>query len=394
MKILVITKGPFPYGGAAVNRMIDYLHGLHKQGSEVCVHCIKPTEGKKDVRNKPSDVFKNIHYEYTSGTSVKPKHSLARIWCNIKGLTNSIKELHKSHKETKIDFLFLGVNNLTFSFIYYVICKRKGIKLIHERSEFPFITNNNSLLFKINLFLYLQITCKLFDGFIVITDNLANYFKKYISTKTVLYKLPILVEPERFAITSYTEEKYGKYFAYCGSMSGNKDGLPILIDSFYRVSSKHDDVKLLLIGSTQFNGFSKLKEKVQDLGLNDRIIFTGLKSRDELPELLSGSIGLCLSRPSSKQAEGGFPTKLGEYLATGKPVVVTKVGEIPDYLIDMENAYLCNPDSSEEFANKLDMLLTDRVKAKEIGINGQKLAFDDFNYEVQTQKLYDFLKGL
>ena len=48
---------------------------------------------------------------------------------------------------------------------------------------------------------------------------------------------------------------------------------------------------------------------------------------------------LVLARPDNIQAKGGFPTKLGEYLATGNPVVVTKVGEIPNYLIDGVNAF-------------------------------------------------------
>ena len=51
-----------------------------------------------------------------------------------------------------------------------------------------------------------------------------------------------------------------------------------------------------------------------------------------------------MARPDSRQARGGFPTKLGEYLATGKPVCVTKVGEITVYLEDNVSAFLAEPE--------------------------------------------------
>ncbi len=57
--------------------------------------------------------------------------------------------------------------------------------------------------------------------------------------------------------------------------------------------------------------------------------------------------------PDSKQAQGGFPTKLGEYLATGNPVCATTVGEIPDYLVDGESVYFAVPGSVDSFADAM-----------------------------------------
>ena len=62
---------------------------------------------------------------------------------------------------------------------------------------------------------------------------------------------------------------------------------------------------------------------------------------------------MALARPTNKQAEGGFPTKLGEYLATGNTVVVTNVGEIGEFLHDKVNAFVSDPDSPEKNFVKL-----------------------------------------
>jgi len=67
---------------------------------------------------------------------------------------------------------------------------------------------------------------------------------------------------------------------------------------------------------------------------------------------------LALARPKSKVADAGFPSKLTEYLSTGNPVVVTRVGEIPYYLKDNVHAFLTEPDSVNSFAERWIMCWT------------------------------------
>ncbi len=100
---------------------------------------------------------------------------------------------------------------------------------------------------------------------------------------------------------------------------------------------------------------------------------------------------LVLPRPDSKQAQGGFPTKLGEYLATGKPVCVTRVGEIPEYLEDGKSVFMAKPGDTDSFAYAMERALSNPVLAKEVGKNGRKVAEKYFNMEKQAEKLYNFL---
>ena len=101
---------------------------------------------------------------------------------------------------------------------------------------------------------------------------------------------------------------------------------------------------------------------------------------------------MALSRPDSHQAQGGFPTKLGEYLATGNPVCVTSVGEIPDYLKDNLSAFMARPGDVDSFADALDRAVCDETNAKKVGVNGRKVAEECFNDEIQAKKLSEFLK--
>ncbi|MDD4309602.1 MAG: glycosyltransferase, partial [Candidatus Cloacimonetes bacterium] len=100
---------------------------------------------------------------------------------------------------------------------------------------------------------------------------------------------------------------------------------------------------------------------------------------------------LALARPSSLQASGGFPTKLGEYLSTGVPVVVTRVGELGHYLKDGETCFFADPDSAEDFAKTVLYAIDNYESAIIVGERGRELAISTFASSAQGKHLEDFL---
>ena len=87
------------------------------------------------------------------------------------------------------------------------------IKFLQERSEYPFI-GVNSFFQKFSMILYLKLICKLFDGMIVITQALQEYFGTKIRREARILLLPTLVEPERFTNATSSEITRGRYIAY------------------------------------------------------------------------------------------------------------------------------------------------------------------------------------
>lgn len=264
------------------------------------------------------------------------------------------------------------------------------MKFLQEKSEFPFVLMKKGILRKAFAKFYVNTTYRLFDGLIVMTKPLMEYFKDKVRKNCRLFEMPMTVDVERFDIDR-TNTEYGSYVAYCGNMAGNKDGVLNLIEAFNGIAIKHPDVKLLLIGgSSNQNDWDKIVKRVKETG-NANIILYGKAMRDEIPSLLKNAKVLALARPSSLQSTGGFPTKLGEYLATGNPVVVTAVGDIPQYLNET-NAFVVEPDNNESFAYALSKVLSDYGKAQEIGKNGRELAMSVFNSKLQSQRLYEYLE--
>ena len=68
---------------------------------------------------------------------------------------------------------------------------------------------------------------------------------------------------------------------------------------------------------------------------------------------------------------GGFPTKLGEYLMSGTPVLLTDVGESSQYFIDEQDMFFAKPDSPIDFAHKIKYIKNNYKKAIEVAQSGR-----------------------
>lgn len=392
MKILIITNYPFPYGLAQTNRLIAMAKGLIHAGADVKVIITKATESKNKIRNvNTSGIYEGVPFQYSTSTTVRPSGTFSRLKWYFIGFLNTFGILSHEHKIQKVDAVFIGVTKNLHTFLFFIYCKLKGIKFLQERSEYPFLSYSKSFIGRLKLSIYLNLVCKLFDGFVVISKSLELYFKPYLRSKTRVYLLPILVETERF---SKKVKEIKPCISYCGSMQGDKDGVPILIEAFRKIADDYPEAELHLIGSTEFDGFVELENKAREYKLESRIVFTGRIEREQMPELLSTARILALARPYTKQAEGGFPTKLGEYLATGRTTIVTAVGDIPDYLTHKVNALLPEPGNVDDFAANIRFALDNPELAENIGKNGEKIANEVFDYKVQGVKLFNWLKTL
>lgn len=367
--IVIVNTLPVPSGNASVNRFLSYAKGLVKLGNTVTVLSSSYHEDKVSV----IDGVKCVNL----GTK-------ARF-----SLFNSLLSISKRLYLGSYDSIILVSNSLLLIYPISIIAKLRGISLIQEKSEYPFLLMKDGFFNKLKASIYVNTTYKLFDGLIVMTKPLMKYFKNKVTSKCKLIEIPMTVDVSRFNISKVKQE-YGDYIAYCGNMSGNKDGIYNLISAFSYIEKGGYRIKLLLIGGTdRYEELKAIKQYVSDLNLKN-VIFYGKASREEIPQLLVNAKILALARPSSLQSTGGFPTKLGEYLSTENPVVVTAVGDIPLYL-NNRNSFIVEPDDNKAFAEKIIEVLNNYNDAKMRALAGKKLVNNIFNSEVQAKRLHEYL---
>lgn len=395
LNILIATIEPFPKGMANTNRITSYAKGMVELGHSVTIHCVKPTEqvGRQILNKDTKGTYHGIQYEYTAGTTIWPPHGkerLKKMFLLFTGLKNSIRLILKYKKTRGIDGIIMNYHDVEDILAYKLLTVFLGIPLVYEISEFPFAISRlakyrKNMPGRLYSNLYVNTVYKLFDGMIIMTYPLMEYFKKLTHKKSILVHVPMTVDYSRFEKNYPDAEK--KYIAYAGAMGGNKDGVDILIRAFDLISKDYSDYYLYLIGDAPEADMTKLKNLAARSESSDKIVFTGRVDNFEVPKIIMQAQILALARPSSLQATGGFPTKLGEYLATGNPAVVTKVGDIPKYFKDGENAFISEPDSVEAFAEKMRFVIDNPDIAQQVGINGKKLVYEFFNYKKQAQAI-------
>lgn len=396
--ILIRNLNPFFENSADANRFAGIIKGLLASGIKVTQVVTSGYNDANEYRKKGYNFSdSNFKVYYT-------RHILnSNIWLKrfnkyvLRRLTHALSLSRlKKLMCTDCDYLWL-TNNQEILAAFNSCSNKIKSKTIIELNEFNDIykekgATGNKLQQQYAIEsekVFLEAVGKI-DNFVIMTRTLVKHYRAMAKSEARFLHMPMTVDISRF-IDFDAEVLYKKpYIAYAGTFNNTKDGTDILIKSFATIASTFPDLNLYLAGFYHYD-MEKQKELIKELGLQNRITYLGVLNKEQIPPYLINASLAVLPRPDSHQAQGGFPTKLGEYLATGNPVCVTSVGEIPNYLVDNESAFLATPGSVESFTDALRRALSDEENAKNIGLAGQNVAKRNFSLDVQIRNLVNFL---
>ena len=175
-----------------------------------------------------------------------------------------------------------------------------------------------------------------------------------------------------------------KIKVYAGTFA-DKDGVNDIIKGFIDFNKDYYSAQLILTGKSEEQILYQEKYKN-----HENVIFKGYVPEQEFYPLLKNADVLCMCRTESGFANAGFPFKLGEYLATGNPVVSTKVSDVETYLTPAD-AYLIDPNSPQQITSSLNEIVSHPEAARKIGLNGLKKCEEYFSLETNGKILYDLL---
>ncbi len=388
LKILMITiQNPFVRSDAPSNRFLTLAEGMVEKGVSIDLLFLNGyLRNDEKEQFKSSGTYKSINYKYLlyfDYSNFIIRNAINRL-VPRKFFVNRIAG---SIKNNNYDYVWMSINQKMVNIGLDIFKKKLNTKFVHERSEFSWIGFSGQKIHQKYLTRFLPNV----DIFAIMTTTLINYYKEFTGEKTKIIHVPMTVDFSRFDGVTVNKDTKKQYIAYCGTMNIKKDGVDILINSFIKIMNDFPELDLYIAGPLiPKPDYIYLKNIVINNNAQDRILFLGSIPKEEMPGFLTNAHILAMARPQSKQAEGGFPTKLGEYLATGKPVCVTNVGEIGNYLKDNESVFMAEPDSVNSFTDALKRALTDK-NAVEIGHKGRVVAFENFNKDIQTDHLYNFL---
>lgn len=143
-------------------------------------------------------------------------------------------------------------------------------------------------------------------------------------------------------------------------------------------------ITVRVIGSG--NDRLRLEGMVRDLGLTDRVLFTGRISEELLIEAYQHCGVFCMPSYVEKRESGywtgeGFGLVYVEAAACGRPVIASRDGGSPETIVPEETGLLVDPLSPESVGRAIAKVLSDPVLADEMGRRGRLLAERCFSKE-------------
>jgi glycosyltransferase involved in cell wall biosynthesis len=127
--------------------------------------------------------------------------------------------------------------------------------------------------------------------------------------------------------------------------------------------------------------------QAQSFGIADRLWQTDFVPDEELPWYLACADVMCLPLSDRAANRGRLPGKLMYYMAAGRPVVASPVGDVRTIVENYRVGLLAR---DEEFADALHRLLYDDALREELGHNARHTAETVFNWERLVNDLEAF----
>ncbi len=210
----------------------------------------------------------------------------------------------------------------------------------------------------------------------VIFDNIytKEYFEKRFNRKYdfIPYGSEVKEPPEDFSIFQKLGISQGQYFLFVGRFIPDK-GVHILIDAFRKVKTQ---MKLVLVGGSPNPG--DYEKKIRNTG-DDRIIFPGYIYGDDTNILMKHAY--VYIQPSL--IEGLSPVIL-TVMGLGTPLICSDI--IENTYITKDNATHFKSGDSDSLAEKIEYVIGNPLKIRQMSETGKKDILARFNWENITNQ--------
>ncbi len=390
--VVYLGESDFPYGFGAIQKLIMVSKSLIEEGATVTVINRK---GSFDP-DKPIDLalegdFEGIHYIFTSGNIYKPKGFLKRNIFKLKGIIKEFQYLRKLKKEKKLDAAIISCYHLGQVILYRLYGYLFNFPVVYNYVEMAkALTTRKGIKIKVNDYLFERLLIPSMDGAFPISEVLMSEFRKIAPNKKRL-KLPILCEFEKFDIE--VEKPKRDFFLFCGALA-YLETIDYILQAYDLLPLENPvDLHLVLGGGTD-DDYQRLLTRMGTMKKGSQVkVFRNVRHA-EIPKHYKPAKGLLIPMRPTLQDAARFPHKIGEYVASGNPMISNNFGEVAHYFEDGKTALVAEEYTIEAFAAKMQFVLNHPELAKEIGERGKELGLKAFNHLTYGPQILSFLKAL
>lgn len=381
----------FPHGGGSAARIITVGKALRREGIGFhLLHC-GPSRSPLDVER--TGVCEGVEFAYTT-TTVRPRNRAVRMIVYFQAylvLALELLRLRRSRNRTAIWLYMLGdLQNFCIS----QMCRLLGLAVVQELCEWwPVMPTCSSM----TRWLYRGPLFRPATGALVISTSIERRLEqvtRIANPQLLVQRLPAIVDTYQFVASKDFVPLSANLpqFVWCsGSLDDWIRDVLFLVRAFTLVRLQGLRCRLVLIGPYNEQTRARIDEIARQNNISPAdVVLPGSVDSSRLAPYYRAAAALLVPLWNDDKSTTRMPNKLPEFLASGRPVIASAVGDLTDSLIHGRNAYLAKPESETDFAELMIEVLRDPAHAEKIGCAGQQTCLTNYDYRAHSHSLARF----
>lgn len=383
MRIGFILTGDFEEGNGANSRIKAYAKGLSAENEKVEILLLHASSfNHSNINTRKSGTWEGIRFQFLNGRCSRPEGLWGKLLDSLRSVVYSTLFLLRYGRA--YDAFYLYGPKLQQAFHLYALLKLLGVPLVVEMTEqysaqyqkWSLRRPQHLVGYYLNRFQE-RFLGRFSNHVVVISKKLYEAYRSYVPERK-LSLIPIIVDFQRFQHLNGRPYKPFRV-GYIGSF-GQKDGVPGILQAYLEARKNLPELRLRLIGFGENEAFSTTQLASQG---DPMIEFMGQVFYQNIPDYLHSCDLLIVNRPDTPYAHYGFPTKLAEYLATGRPTIVTNVGDVSHYFKSDRETLIVEPDDPQALQAAILARYQDYHFYNQVGLAGAdrcKVLFDHHHH--------------
>lgn len=205
------------------------------------------------------------------------------------------------------------------------------------------------------------------------------------------------VNPEQFRPSidcSSVEKKYrldGRLvIGFVGSLA-TWLGVPNLLEAAYVICQKRPDVVFLVVGWG--DEYEYLRKKIKEYQIEDKFLLVGAISHEEVPVYVA-AMDIATAPYSRKEHTYNSSIKLFEYMAAGKAIIVSNLGQMGEVIDDGNTGLLVETGSVADLTEKLLFLIERPELRKEMGAKAREIVLENYTWQRNAERIIALYREL
>jgi glycosyltransferase involved in cell wall biosynthesis len=380
----------FPNGSASTLRVRGYASILSSLGYEVTVICSTfselTEEGAENLAARGSE--DGIDFWYPGGSTVRCRGFARRRLRSLGSWYRLLRAVFSRRPALVLTYPM----TLSASLMLLPATHLVGGLFLSDLSELPEMQTGD----RIGLALRLGVNMSGFkrsDGVVVISQSLVNQLAKSTDARRLML-MPVIMDSRDFLPRRPLQTERKNTLFYAGRLNDAKDGVGTLLEAFRLVHEVRPLTRLVLVGEPRTAVVDEYRERARALGILDSTEFKGVVERRAMLDEMRAASVLVTARPDTPQNRANMPTKLLEYLAAGRPVVATAVGNACDLVEHSETGLLVDSSDAEAIATAVLWVFEHEDEARSMAEAGSDFVLSRFDYRGYVDEFGEFIARL